>query len=97
MTFQEIINSEKPVLVDFFAEWCRPCKMMSPILQEVKAEIGDAANIIKIDVDKNPQVAHNYQIMGVPTLMIFKNGKVLWRQSGVVPKVGLVNVLRQYV
>jgi thioredoxin 1 len=70
---------------------------MSPILQEVKAEIGDAANIIKIDVDKNPQVAHNYQIMGVPTLMIFKNGKVLWRQSGVVPKVGLVNVLRQYV
>lgn len=84
MTFQEIINQDKPVLVDFFATWCGPCKMMSPILDDVKNRVGEHANIIKIDVDKNPQAASTYQVRGVPTLILFKKGKPLWRKSGVV-------------
>lgn len=96
MTFNEMIQSEKPVLVDFFAEWCGPCKMMSPILKEVKDNLGDSVTIIKVDVDKNPQAAAAYQVQGVPTLIVFKNGKPLWRQSGVVPKNGLINILQQF-
>jgi thioredoxin 1 len=84
------------VLVDFFAEWCGPCKVMAPILKEVKQEIGDAASILKVDVDKNPQAAADYQVQGVPTLILFKGGKVLWRQSGVVPKNGLVGVIKKF-
>ena len=96
MTFSEIINADKPVLVDFFAEWCGPCKMMAPILAAVKKEVGDAITIIKVDVDKSPQAAQEYQVQGVPTLILFKNGKLLWRQSGVVPKAGLIGVIKKF-
>ncbi len=96
MTFNEMIQSEKPVLVDFFAEWCGPCKMMSPILNEVKDRMGDQVTIIKVDVDKNPQAAAAYQVQGVPTLIVFKEGQPVWRQSGVVPKAGLVNILEKF-
>jgi thioredoxin 1 len=91
-----MIQSEKPVLVDFFAEWCGPCKTMAPILKDVKDSVGENASIIKVDVDKNPSAAAAYQIQGVPTLILFKNGKPIWRQSGVVPKSTLVNLIKQY-
>ncbi len=96
MTFNELIQSDKPVLVDFFAEWCGPCKVMAPILKDVKQEIGDTVSILKVDVDKNPQAAAAYKVQGVPTLILFKQGKVLWRQSGVVQKNGLIGVIKKF-
>jgi len=94
MTFSKLIQSEKPVLVDFFAEWCGPCKMMKPILDEVKRNVGDDAVIVKIDVDKNPSAAMNYNVQGVPTLIIFRKGSVVWRQSGVVAANQLTQLLK---
>ncbi|OYX81978.1 MAG: thioredoxin [Flavobacteriales bacterium 32-34-25] len=91
--FDKLIQSEKPVLVDFFASWCGPCQMLSPILKDVKEQLGEQISIIKIDVDKNQQVASQYQVRGVPTMILFQNGKQLWRQSGVLDKNAIVNII----
>ncbi|OYT11264.1 MAG: thioredoxin [Bacteroidetes bacterium 4572_112] len=93
--FNEIINGDKPVLLDFSAEWCQPCKMMTPILKKVSDELGDKVRVLKIDVDKNQEIAQKWQIQGVPTIMIFKSGKQLFRQSGVIPAEQLISLLRQ--
>ena len=92
-SFQNIINKEVPVLVDFFATWCGPCKMLSPVLKEVKDSLGERVSIVKIDVDKNQELATKYQVRGVPTMMLFQNGHQLWRQSGVLSKDEIINII----
>ena len=94
-SFNDIIGSEKPVLVDFYATWCGPCQALAPILKSVKDELGDDISIIKIDVDKNPQVASQYQVRGVPTMILFSGGKQLWRQSGVLPMAEIIKAIRE--
>lgn len=94
-SFQELINGETPVLVDFSAEWCGPCKMMAPILKDLKDDLKDAVKVIKIDVDKSPQAASAYQIQGVPTLILFQHGQILWRKSGVTGAKELASIIQQ--
>jgi thioredoxin 1 len=91
--FQNLINSDKPVLVDFFATWCGPCQMLAPVLKEVKDSLGERVSIIKIDVDKNQEIASVYQVRGVPTMMLFQNGQQLWRQSGILSKQEIIGVI----
>ena len=94
-TFQELIQTDKPVLIDFFATWCGPCQQLSPILKQVKEVMGERISILKIDVDKNEQLAAQYQVRGVPTMMLFQNGKQLWRQSGVLSKEQLIQIITE--
>ena len=96
-SFQQILNDPKPVLIDFYAEWCGPCKMMPPILKELKEKMGETLRIIKIDVDKNQQIASKYQVRGVPTLMLMKEGSVLWKQSGVMDANSLNKTIQNYL
>jgi thioredoxin 1 len=94
-TFAEIINGDTPVIVDFFAEWCGPCKMMKPVLEKLHQQMGDKVRIIKIDIDKSPAAANAFQVQSVPTIMLFQKGKTLWRQSGVVQAAQLENIIKQ--
>lgn len=96
-SFKQIIDSEIPVLVDFSAEWCGPCKMLAPILKQVKDDLGDKIKIIKIDIDKNQSLSTKYAVRGVPTMILFKNGNQLWRQSGLVQKDHILNQVKSHL
>lgn len=91
--FKEIIKGEQPVLVDFYADWCGPCKTMAPVLQQLAGKMGEKIKILKVDIDRNPQAAENYQVQGVPTFILFKEGKIVWRQSGAMP----IDVLQEAI
>ena len=93
--FNQLINGDKPVLIDFHAEWCGPCKMQSPVIKELAKEVNNKVRFIKIDVDKNKEIASRYQVRGVPTLAIFKDGKVVWKESGFKTKQQLLNIINQ--
>ena len=95
--FNEIINSSKPTLVDFYADWCGPCKVMSPIIEQTKNSLGDAPTVLKINIDNNAEVARKYQIRSIPTLLIFKEGEVVWRQSGVPQKEMIVESVKKFI
>lgn len=95
--FNQLINSPQLVLIDFSAEWCGPCKAQAPILHQIAQELGERIKIIKIDVDKNREIAARYQVQGVPTLALFKNGQLLWRQSGLIDKARLLAIIQQYL
>ena len=94
--FQELIQSERPVLIDFFATWCQPCKVQSSVLNSVKEQVGEKARIVKIDIDQFPSIANQYNVRGVPTLAVFKNGEMLWKESGIHDVNSLVGLLEQY-
>jgi thioredoxin 1 len=96
-SFNDVIQSETPVLVDFSAEWCGPCKMLAPVLSEVKKRVGDKVKIIKIDIDKNPKLAASFKVQSVPTMIVFQNGEAKWRQSGLMTAVALEGVLEQFM
>ena len=96
MKFNELIQSDKPVLIDFFATWCGPCQAMPPILKELKSNLGDKVSVLKIDVDKNQQIASKYGVRSVPTLMLFKKGELVWRESGVFSAQQIAAVINQY-
>ncbi|MDX1638682.1 MAG: thioredoxin [Balneolaceae bacterium] len=95
--FSELIQQDHPVLVDFYADWCAPCKMMNPILKKLKHEMGDQLTIIKIDTEKNPEAAIRYQVRGIPTLILFKGGDILWQHSGVVQLPQLTSIISQKI
>lgn len=96
-TFNDLIQGETPVLVDFSAEWCQPCKLMKPILQELHEKMGNEIRIIKVDIDQSPAASSFYNVTSVPTLMLFQKGKILWRQPGVVPAVSLQKIINQFI
>jgi len=97
LKFKDIVGSKKPVLVDFYATWCGPCQALSPIINEVKKELGTSMKVIKVDVDKKKAVSNKYKIKSLPTLAIFQNGKIIWRESGMKTKSQLLNITSQFI
>lgn len=94
--FNDLINSDKPVLVDFYATWCGPCKTLAPILKDVSSAIDGKAHVLKVDIDKNPSAAGHYNVRSVPTMILFKNGEIMWRQSGVLSKNEILNIISKH-